>query len=302
MAIENKLADHRAASAPSRLKTAIQALPKGGMEQRAIDAGEVDAIVDYANSNVIMFPIARRALRHSAIAEDVPAAYGTQVANAVLAALPREDYEQLLSGLESVNLAYGQVLHEEGTAFRYVYFPITCVVCLLTKTEGKRNVMTGMVGHEGMVGMSLVFGADASPVYANVLAAGAAMRMRANRFSNELSRCLALQRELYRYAYFELGQARHTIACMSFSRLEQRVASTLLMISDRSKSQTIFLTQESLADTLHARRVSITQASSSLRSRKLISYSRGAIRIINRKGLEQSSCSCYEKLSNLRTA
>ncbi len=302
MTIESKRAVLRAVRGPTRLQKALQALPKGGMERQAVAAGEVDAIIDYANSNIIMFPAARRTLRHGATVADAPAAHGTRVDNAVLAALPREDYEQLLAGLEAVHLEQGQMLHEEGTAFRYIYFPIDCVVCLLTATQGKRKVITGLVGCEGMVGMSLLFGVAASPVCAEVLAAGSALRMRADHFCIELSRCPALQGGLYRHAYLELGQARHTIACMSSSRLEQRVASMLLMISDRSRLQTVLLTQERLATVLHARRVSITLASASLRSRKLVRYNRGAIEILNRKGLEATSCSCYKRMGDLRTA
>jgi CRP-like cAMP-binding protein len=156
-----------------------------------------------------------------------------------------------------------------------------------------------MVGHEGMVGMSLVHGVDASSVRAQVLVAGTAMRMRAERFQDEFRRCLPLQRELYRYAYIELAQARQAVACVSSHRLEQLLARVLLMISDRSRSQDIFLTQEYLADTLRARRVSITRAAIALRSRKLIGYSRGKISIIRRNGLEAASCSCYKKIETL---
>jgi CRP-like cAMP-binding protein len=156
-----------------------------------------------------------------------------------------------------------------------------------------------MVGYEGMVGMPLVYGVDASSVRAQVLAAGTAMRMSAERFQDEFRRCLPLQRELYRYAYVELVQARQAVACISSHHLGQLLASMLLMISDRSGSQDIFLTQEYLAATLCARRVSITLAAATLRSRKLIRYSRGTISIVHRKGLEAASCSCYKKIETL---
>jgi CRP-like cAMP-binding protein len=285
-----------------RLQNALRQLPEGGVERQAVDAGEIDAVVDYANGNIIMFPLARRALGESArgatAAARQPALQGP-VANSVLAALPRADYERLLPGLEPVAPKLGEVLHEEGAPIRYVYFLVDCVVSLLTRTESQRTAATGMVGFEGMVGMSLVYGVDASPVRAQVLAAGTAMRMPAERFQDEFRRCLPLQRELYRYAYVELAQARQAVACISSHQLEQILARLLLMISDRSGSQDIFLTQEYLADTLRARRVSITHAAATLRSRKLISYSRGKISIVRRKGLEAVSCSCYKKIETL---
>jgi len=286
----------------AELQSALRLLPEGGVEREAIDAGEIDAVVDYANSNIIMFPLAQRARRAAAkvgTAADLRPAFQGLIANTVIAALPRTDYEQLLPGLEPVTLKLGEVLHEEGAPIRYVYFLVDCVVSLLTKTLGQRTVATGMVGYEGMVGMSLVYGVDASSVRAQVLAAGTAMRMPAERFQDEFRRCLALRRELYRYAYAELAQARQAVACLSSHHLEQLLACMLLMISDRSGSQDIFLTQEYLAGTLRARRVSITLAAAALRSRKLIRYSRGKISIVRRKGLEAASCSCYRKIETL---
>ena len=284
----------------ARLRSALRLLPKGGVERKAVDAGEIDAIVDYANSNIIMFPLAQRALRAAAKgATNHEPAFQGLIANSVLAALPRTDYEQLLPGLEPVALKLGEVLHEEGVPIRYVYFPVDCVASLLTRTEGQRTAATGMVGYDGMVGMSLVYGVDASSVRAQVLAAGTAMRMPVERFQDEFRRCLPLQRELYRYAYIELVQARQAVACISSHHLDQLLARMLLMISDRSGSQDIFLTQEYLAGTLCARRVSITLAAATLRSRKLIRYSRGTISIVHRKGLEAASCSCYKKIETL---
>jgi CRP-like cAMP-binding protein len=301
---ERSRADGGAGPGSARLQNALRQLPEGGVERQAVDAGEIDAVVDYANSNIIVFPLARRALRDAAkgatagAANRQPATQGP-VANSLLAALPRAAYDRLLPGLEPVALKLGEVLHEEGAPIRYVYFLVDCVVSLLTRTEGQRTAATGMVGYEGMVGMSLVYGVDASSVRAQVLAAGTAMRMPAERFQDEFRRWLPMQRELYRYAYVELAQARQAAACSSSHHLEQILARMLLMISDRSRSQDIFLTQEHLADTLRARRESITQAAATLRSRKLISYSRGKIVIVHRKGLEAASCSCYKKLETL---
>jgi CRP-like cAMP-binding protein len=299
---ERPRADGGAGPGSARLQNALRQLPEGGVERQAVDAGEIDAVVDYANSNIIMFPFARRALRDAAkgatAANPQPAFQGL-VANSVLAALPRANYERLLPGLEPVALKHGEVLHEEGAPIRYVYFLVDSVVSLLTRTESQRTTATGMVGYEGMVGMSLVYGVDTSSVRAQVLAAGTAMRMPAERFRDEFRRCLPLQRELYRYAYVELAQARQVAACIGSHHLEQLLASMLLMISDRSGSQDIFLTQEYLAGTLCTRRESITQAAAALRSRKLISYSRGKISIVRRKGLEAASGSCYKKIETL---
>jgi CRP-like cAMP-binding protein len=293
---ESRLANVRAAPGSAGLHRAIRLLPEGGLERQAIEAGEIDAVIDYRNANVIVFPAARRALRDAASRK---AAVEAPAANSVLAALPRAEYQRLLPGLEAVTLQFGEVLHEPGTPIRYVYFPIDCVVCLLTRTEGQRTMETGLVGHEGMVGISLALGVDVSSARALVQAGGAAMRMPAACFQNELRRCVQLQRELYRCAYVKLTQARQAAACLASHLFVQRLACWLLMSADRSRSSEVLLTQEYLAAILGVRRVSVTMASASLRSRDLINYSRGKIRILNRKGLESASCSCYRRIEAL---
>jgi CRP-like cAMP-binding protein len=220
----------------------------------------------------------------------------TTVANGLLAALPRPEYQRLLSGMEPVKLRFGEVLHEAGAPIRYVYFPIDCVICLLTRTESQRPVETGLVGYEGMVGVSLALGVDVSAVHALVQVAGTALRVPAERFDTELRRGPQLRHELYRYADMELAQARQTAACATSHLFEHRLACRLLMTSDRSRSPEILLTQDYWATVLHVRRESVTLAAAALRSRDLISYVRGTIRILNREGLLSASCSCYRQI------
>ena len=264
------------------LQSALLRLTKGGPEQQAINAGEIDAIVDYSNSNVILFPAARRALHASE--------------SSLLAALPGAEYRQLLVGLEPVTLKLGQVLHEPAAPIRYIYFPVGCVVCLMTTVADQKAVEVGLVGHEGMVGIGFVLGAGASSVRAVVAASGAALRIEAARFRITLPQCPSLQQELYRHTYAMLVQARQTIACNCFHLSDARLARWLLMTSDRTQSQELFLTQSFLADMLGLRRVTITEIAGRLWRRKLISCGRGWIRILDRSGLTAVSCRCYSKI------
>jgi hypothetical protein len=137
-----------------------------------------------------------------------------------------------------------------------------------------------------MVGISLALGIDVSSVRALVQGTGTAMRMSAARFRKEFRKGLPLQGELYRYAHAKLVQARQTAACNRFHVVEARLARWLLMTRDRARSDQFLLTQAFLADMLGVRRVGVTQAAGTLQQRKLISYSRGKIRILDRHGLE----------------
>lgn len=276
------------------LQSALLQLTNGGPEQQAIKAGEIDAIVDYSSSNVILFPAARRAL-HAGAAR-TSAAHRGPLANSLLAVLPSAEYQHLFVGLEPVTLQLGEVLHEPAAPIRHVYFPVGCVVCLMTAVADHKAVEVGLVGYEGMAGIALVLGAGASSVRAVVAASGAALRMEATRFRNAFLQCLSLQQELHRYTYSMLAQARQTIACNRFHLSDARLARWLLMTSDRAQSEQLFLTQSFLADMLGLRRVTVTEIAGRLWRRKLISYGRGWIRILDRPGLEAASCRCYTRI------
>src|SRR5437762_9991036 len=134
----------------------------------------------------------------------------TSVANSMLAALPRKQYQRLLSGLESVALTFGEILHEPGERIRHVYFPNDSLVSLLTLVEGHQALEVGMVGHEGMVGVPLALGTDVSPVRALVQGAGTALRMKSARFSEEIRKNPQLGKEVGRYTSALMAQITQT--------------------------------------------------------------------------------------------
>jgi len=225
-------------------------------------------------------------------------AEGGPIANSLLAALPAKDYQGLLAGFELVTLTYGEVLFEPGEPIRHVYFPNDSLVSLLTTIEGHEALEVGLVGREGMIGISLVLGMDVSSVRALVQGAGTAMRMNVDRFRRQFRKSLPLQGELYRYAHAMLVQARQTAACNRFHEVQGRLARWLLMTHDRARSDQFLLTQKFLADMLGVRRAGVTKAAGRLQQRKLISYSRGKIRMLDRQGLEAASCGCYEAVKS----
>jgi CRP-like cAMP-binding protein len=216
-----------------------------------------------------------------------------KVANSLLAALPGENYRRLSSGLEPVELEFGDVLYEAGQEIRHVYFPGNSLVSLLTVVDQRMALEVGMVGHEGMVGVPLALGAQVSPVRALVQGAGTAMRMESARFRREIRRSPQLQQGVHRYANTLMAQVSQTAACNRFHVIGARLARWLLMTRDRVGSGEFRLTQEFLSHMLGVRRVGVTQAARTLQARKLIDYNRGNIRILDDKGLEAAACECY---------
>lgn len=230
---------------------------------------------------------------------DRKVARGDPIVNKLLAALPRKEYQRLRAGFEPVTLTYGEVLYEPGEPSRYVYFPNDALVSLLATVEDHQALEVGLVGREGMVGISLALGMRDSPVRGLVQATGTAMRMSVVRFRKEFRKSPRLQGELCRLLHAQLFQARQTAACNRFHVVEARLARWLLTTRDRVRSDQFLLTQDFLSNLLGVRRVGISMAAGALRKRKLIGYSRGKIRILDRKGLEAASCSCYGTIKHV---
>ncbi len=216
------------------------------------------------------------------------------VSNRILASIPTAEYQRLSRRLSPVTLKLGQVLYEPGKAIRHVYFPINCLVSLLTAVDKGRTLEVGMVGNEGMAGMPFILGVGVSGVRALVQGAGRALRMDAAHFRTEFNRNPGLQQALYRYTYALMAQISQTAACNRFHDTEARLARWLLMTSDRVGSHSFDLTQAFLAHMLGLRRVGVTEAASALKKRKLIDYVRGHLKILDVAGLRQASCSCYQ--------
>ncbi len=221
-------------------------------------------------------------------------------ANHLLSAIPKKAYQHMLTSLVPVELNYAQVLYEPNESIRYVYFPIDCLVSLLTAVDERRNLEVGMVGNEGMVGMPIALGVGVSAVRALVQGSGAAMRMTATRFLAEFKKNLPLQSALFRYNHLLMAQISQTAACNRFHLAEARLARWLLMTSDRLHADEFLLTHEFLSHMLGVRREGVTTAASALHRKKLIEYTRGNIKILNRKGLKSAACSCYRIVKDLQ--
>jgi CRP-like cAMP-binding protein len=220
------------------------------------------------------------------------------VPNHLLGALPRKDYRKLLSVLEPVNLTFGEILYESHAQIRHVYFPIDCFVSMLTTVDAGRAAEVGLIGSEGMIGVPMALGVAVSPFRAVVQGEGAAMRMTTADFRRNFATSAGLKREVFLFTHLLMIQIAQTAACNRFHVVTQRMARWLLMTHDRVNSNEFRITQEFLALMLGVRRVGVSVAMCALRDRKVISYRRGTIRILDQGGLVAAACSCYKTVKD----
>jgi CRP-like cAMP-binding protein len=213
--------------------------------------------------------------------------------NRILSALPAEETERLLPHMEQVELRLGDVISQPDEPLKYVYFPHRGAISVIAVLEDGSQVEVGVVGNEGMYGLPVVLGTDTSPLLAIVQLAGGATRMRADVLREEVSLCGRLQNLLLRYGQAFFIMTAQNVACNRRHCVDGRLARWLLMSQDRAKSDEMQLTHEFLSIMLGVRRAGISEAASKLQTNGLISYRRGRVHIVDRQGLEATSCECY---------
>jgi CRP-like cAMP-binding protein len=215
------------------------------------------------------------------------------VVNRLIATLPRALQRRFLGQCDSIDLLFGTTLCGAGQPFRFAYFPLAGFISVVLTLGQHPPLELGLIGNEGMLGATLALGVDGAPTSAVVQGTGAALRIPAGLLRRELRDSPALQRILGRYLYISVTQLSRSAACMQFHEVAPRLARWLLMTHDRAHVDRFHLTHDLLADMLGVRRSGVTIAAGALKDRNLISYTRGEITVLNRKGLEAASCECY---------
>lgn len=217
--------------------------------------------------------------------------------NSLLDGLPRADQARILKCCVPVDLELTAVLCESEQPMEHVYFPLTGYISLVMTLGKHPPLEMGLIGSEGLLGATLALGISTARLRGVVQGAGTALRMTAAQARRELKRSPAVTRMFHRYVSVLLAQLSRTAACTRFHHIDTRLARWLLMTHDRAHGDRFHLTHAFLADMLGVQRSAVTIAAGALQAGNIISYTRGDIRILNRKGLEARSCNCYGAIS-----
>jgi CRP-like cAMP-binding protein len=217
---------------------------------------------------------------------------GKPVSNLILLSSSDGDYNSLRPHLEYVSLPNHLVLHEAGK-LEFAYFPNRGLISLVVVMKDGKTAEAGIVGNEGFIGTPAAVGLSRSPLQAVVQITGDGFRVEVAALQNTLESTPNLQLMLSRYAVVQGMQVAQTAACNRLHGIEQRLVRWLLMAQDRVDSESLPITHDFLATMLGTDRPSVSLAAGVLQKEKLIKYTRGAVKIVNRKKLEDSACECY---------
>ena len=214
--------------------------------------------------------------------------------NHLLAALLDTEYDRISPHLEPQMMRLGDVLYESGGKLNYVYFPTSAIVSLHYVLENGASSEIAGVGNEGILGISLFMGGDTTPSRAVVQTSGHGYRLKSHILMEEFNRAGPVMRLLLRYTQALLTQMSQTAVCNRHHTVEQQLCRWLLLTLDRLDGSELIMTQELIANMLGVRREGVTVAAGNLQKYGYISCRRGHISVLDRAGLESTTCECYD--------
>ena len=217
--------------------------------------------------------------------------------NRILAALPAAEFAVLSRKLTPVTMELGETLHRHGDVIEHVYFVETGFISVLTVLANGSPLEIALVGLEGVAGVSVVLGGKTSYAETMCQTGGKAYRMPAEALREVFANAPVLRDHLLRYVLIFQIQVAQTAACNAHHALEQRLARWLLAAHDRCGVPELSLTQDLIAVMLGVRRATVSIAASTLQRAGIIRYQHGKITIIERVGLEDAACECYEAVN-----
>ncbi len=207
--------------------------------------------------------------------------------------MPEDQYRAISRSLVPVDLPLGMQLGVPSAPAEYVYFPVSGLISVDALTERGESVEVGVIGREGLAGVNGLLGHDQGAHSIVMQGSGTGLRARMGIVRDEFLKGGAFAQLIHSFVYMQMMQMSQSVLCNRLHPVEARMARWMLTACDRMQTETLQLTQEYLAQMLGSRRSTVTVSAGNLQREGLIDYTRGRIRVVNRKGLESRSCECY---------
>ena len=197
--------------------------------------------------------------------------------NFLLRLLPEAAQGALLSHAEDVELIFGHTLFQQGDPADHVWFVQTGMISAVATVDDEERVEVGLIGREGLGGLSTVLGAGTMANTGIVQLAGRAARVRAVDLQALMAQFDELRPVLLRYAEAMFIQVSQTAACNARHDIDQRLARWILASLDRAGNGELMVTHDFLAWMLGVRRPGVTGALHILEGAGAIRAQRGKV-------------------------
>src|SRR5690242_11025895 len=214
--------------------------------------------------------------------------------NAILANLTGEDQDQARTGGEVIEFKVRQSVYRPEERITDAYFPIGGIFSVVARMRDGAMIEVGTIGREGTTAIPLVMGSDTTANECFCQVPGAAWKMPGDGFRNLLGQSRTFREYLNRYLQAYVNMLGQLAACNRLHSVYERCARWLLMTQDRVGHDEFPLTHEFLAIMLGSRRSGVTVAAAALQKAGFIHYSHGTIAVLDRAGLEATTCECYK--------
>ena len=219
---------------------------------------------------------------------------GETIHNRLLLALPKRTLQRPKPFLQPVILKQGQPVDVPDGPVKHIYFVNRGFVSMVKIMKDGRAVEIGGVGIEGMTAPTSLLGVPSAVFDTIVQIPGTAWRMDREQLKREMQHDAVLQGFVERYSRFLLTEIAQTAACNRLHTVEQRCCRWLLVAHDNALADRFFLTQEFLEMMLGTQRSGVSLAARMLKQAGLVKYSRGQVSVLDRKGLKEEACECYQ--------
>jgi CRP-like cAMP-binding protein len=219
--------------------------------------------------------------------------------NLFLSALSPKSYEFVLSYCVPIVLPIKAELYVAHETPRYAYFMTSGLASVVTTTSEGQSAEVGMVGCEGIVGAMYLLGPMAAPTDCMVQLAATALRISLDHLKTAFDASKEIRERILEVLQEQSFSLSQIAGCHALHDADARLARWLLMAQDRTQSEVLHFTQEFLAEMIGAQRTTVSVIAGGFQRRNMIEYSRGKVKILDRKALESAACSCYQVVVNM---